>query len=283
MKMDENAKQVGERGGGAGRWTPAGDPGTWEDIVKLVDGVAAGWEARKAEFLDGLYDDFRRASGAGFQSAADAGLELTYQVAMTEWFLFDRTLPSGQTPVGAAGERSPLLRQVAETQVFSRWQIEDRDPERGTMVVSNARPGADPTPFEVFAPEAAAHPGWDDGVVAMRIAEAGGDHIMVGKVQLYDRCPMSRQRELGLPASLLPGEDAAPGAPLVADDRFLPSLVGDIVRRASGMGAREVPAVPLLDAPEEGLEQAAEALRSAPAADRSGGREQGKGGRDGRR
>lgn len=116
-------------------------------------------------------------------------------LGMTEWFLFERPLESGLTPLQAFVEDPPAgtpraaldrLRQVARTQFFSRFAIMGKNARTGVAALCDTRTD---TCYDVLDRHLCANGRWQDGVIAERIAYVDGAWQLVGRLHLYDMAP----------------------------------------------------------------------------------------------
>ena len=114
-------------------------------------------------------------------------------MCFTEWVLFEYRISGGLTPLSAILEcpSSALsdtsvrrLRQVAETQFFSRFAIIDKDSAAGFLMAEDLSSGEH---YTICDPVASANSLWRDGSLAMRIALVDGVWHTVGQTRLYDR------------------------------------------------------------------------------------------------
>ena len=104
------------------------------ELERDIEVFACYWERRKERFLDEVWEEFSlRVQPRAICDAGSLPHDIAFMnVAMTEWFLFERAYQDGLTPLefyvehgleGIAGDTADRLRQVARTQLFSRFAI----------------------------------------------------------------------------------------------------------------------------------------------------------------
>ena len=196
--------------------------------------VANYWRLRKYRFLEQVADEFIDVVRpvAAFRTRVRRCDVDMMNMAMTEWFLFERTYGNAGTPLERfiadppkTARRSSLarLRQVADTHLFSRFSILGKDVRHGTATLQDTRTGE---VREVLDRRICEVDRWRDGVIAERIACVDGLWQMVGQVRLYDRAPDELTAPDG-PGAIHP-EDAD-DAPYWEDVGFYLRLMRDVM------------------------------------------------------
>lgn len=164
-------------------------------LERDIEVFACYWERRKERFLDEVWEEFSlRVQPRAICDAGSLPHDIAFMnVAMTEWFLFERAYQDGLTPLefyvehgleGIAGDTADRLRQVARTQLFSRFAICEKDAASGRVELEDTRSRRR---YDVYDPRLCEVPSWRKGVIAERIALVDGGWQMVGHVRLYDR------------------------------------------------------------------------------------------------
>lgn len=168
-----------------------------EDVERDVDAMAFYWMLRKFQYLERVSREFSvivqpRVLYSDSPARADI---VRMNLAMTEWFLFERPYERGRTPLqlfvsrkpkGTPPERLDRLRQVARTQFFSRFSICDKDPATDVCVL---RDTVTDRRYDVCDQHICEVERWCDGVIALRIARVDGIWQNVGGMYLYDVAP----------------------------------------------------------------------------------------------
>lgn len=184
-------KERSRRGGDGGR----GGRGTV--LERDMDRVADYWRKRGGGEIDGASEEFSRIVMPQMLFERDpcrSDLDCM-SLGMTEWFLFERPLESGLTPLQSFVEDPPAgtpkavldrLRQVARTQFFSRFAIMGKNALTGVAALCDTRTD---TCYDVLDRHLCANGRWQDGVIAERIAYVDGAWQLVGRLHLYDVAP----------------------------------------------------------------------------------------------
>ncbi|MBY4797094.1 hypothetical protein K6V98_01780 [Collinsella sp. AGMB00827] len=162
----------------------------WDDI----ECAAEWWEREKHRFLPEVGREFVRIvrpSAAVEAHPSDRDMMLA-NMAMTEWFMFERSFGAEGTPLEMYRDHcqdpdcAARLAQVIDTQFFSRFSILDKDLESGMAVLQSLANGRR---YDVYDPHVCEVPHWKDGVIAERIAKVDGLWLIVGQMHLYDHAP----------------------------------------------------------------------------------------------
>ena len=123
------------------------------ELERDIEVFACYWERRKERFLDEVWEEFSlRVQPRAICDAGSLPHDIAFMnVAMTEWFLFERAYQDGLTPLefyvehgleGIAGDTADRLRQVARTQLFSRFAICEKDAASARGARGHAKPSA---------------------------------------------------------------------------------------------------------------------------------------------
>lgn len=192
---------------------------------------------RMHDTLDGMLDE---ASGE-FDSCVDPAV--CYEPSPTEsdlvvasmcyfeWLVFERPMREGKTPLQVLADDPPedfpaqmvgVLRQVAQTQFFSRFAIEKKDLPTCMAKLVDVRSGQG---YEVLARHLCEVDRWKEGTIGMRIACVDGLWQDTGKVSLYDRCP-PRPVDENSAGEIHPGDIELPEA---AQRSYYLRLVRDLI------------------------------------------------------
>lgn len=172
--------------------------------------MALYWEQRKDEFVEpGNVLFFGFVDPAEFYDEPPMlGFE-TLGMISTEWLLFEFAHFDGRTPLEEYVRNPPetasesslrVLGQVARSQFFSRFEILDKDMERGVVTLSDVYGSKR---YDVLDERACKIQHWSDGTLAQRIAYVDGSWRMVGKAHYYDRAAAADTRVDG-PGSFHP-------------------------------------------------------------------------------
>ena len=207
--------------------------GVYERVQADLRGMARYWQLRKFQYLDRASEEFALLVDPepfGGAEAAPSDIMLM-NVCFTEWLLLERCLRDGKTPLELyvaarpvhAGARSiERLGQVARTQLFSRFDILDRDRAAGVTVLRDTFTGrrhdvADPRLLETER--------WREGVIGMRIAQVDGAWVHAGVTHLYDVAPSAKTRGQG------PGEVPVEGElwPALGDMTLFLRILRDVL------------------------------------------------------
>lgn len=172
--------------------------------------MALYWEQRKDEFVElGNILFFGFVDPAEFYDEPPAlGFE-TLGMISTEWLLFEFAHFDGRTPLEEYVRNPPetasesslrVLGQVARSQFFSRFEILDKDIEKGVVILSDVYGSKR---YAVLDERACEVQHWSDGTLAQRIAYVDGSWRMVGQAHYYDRAAAADTRVDG-PGSFHP-------------------------------------------------------------------------------
>lgn len=163
-------------------------------VAKEVYEFARYWLLRKFQFIDAAREEFESVVDPVIWYEDRPALERVEacNMAFTEWLLFEWAYEGGKTLLelylDRRGSVLPLetlarLREVHDTQYFSRFRIADKDELAGTLVLVDMRSGKR---YDVIDSVAAEMGRWRDGVLAERIASVDGVWVCVGRMHLYD-------------------------------------------------------------------------------------------------
>lgn len=173
----------------ASRAKAKGPANVERDIAEMVE----YWGRRKIGWLDRAAEEFNALVAPFTYHVLDVTvMEIkTVNCYFTEWFMFERPLRDGKTPLQLYIDRSPdvgrksldRLQQVMETQFFARFTIADKDRLAKMATLCDVQTG---TSYKVFDPCVCSRKNWSDGVIAQRIACVDGVWQVVGQARLYD-------------------------------------------------------------------------------------------------
>ena len=195
--------------------------GNYQDVKDAVQFAAEWWVKRKWTFLNEANEEFME-----FVDPA-----VCYQDCLTE---------GDVVYLNMCFTEADVLRQIDETQLFSRFAIKDKDRETGMVVLVDVRTDRR---YDVYDPHICEVEHWVDGSIGVRIACVDGAWQAVGQVYLYDRSSPSAYQSDG-PGEMHP-EDylRKPEAEFAG---FYMRLVRDVIgvegRYHESMRAREVAA-----------------------------------------
>lgn len=164
-------------------------------VERDIAEVAAYWGRRKLGWLDRASEEFDAlVMPYTFHVMDVTGQDIqAVNGYFTEWFLFERPLHDGKTPLelyidqkpgGADAERLRRLQQVRETQFFARFAIEEKIPSAHIAQLCDVQTGRR---YEVFDPVVCSQGRWRDGTISQRIACVDGMWQVVGQARLYDK------------------------------------------------------------------------------------------------
>lgn len=156
--------------------------------------IALYWEARKPEFLFEAECEFFDFVNPAFLYGEPPLLDPECLTALfTEWVLFDRPYHEGKTlvetysarpPVDATPEQIRRARQIAETQLFTRFIIRHKNRASGMAVLEDIQTARR---FDVYDPTLCACDRWRNGTIGERIACVDGLWSPIARICLYDR------------------------------------------------------------------------------------------------
>ena len=173
--------------------------GVYETTAGDIREMARYWMLRKFTFLEWTSTLFMSIVDPvpAHGPLPDLRFQQLSNMAFTEWLLFECELRDGMTPLElylaepprSLGEDSAArLRQVAETQFFSRFEILSKDRAAGVAALRDVRDGRR---YDVADPRVCEIERWRDGTIAERIAHVDGAWTFVGQMHLYDVAPAS--------------------------------------------------------------------------------------------
>lgn len=106
-----------------------------------------------------------------------------YNMAFSEWSLFDFDLGDGMTPIRRAALLDPTLGEFASSQFYSLfWVIEQNQ----DTCVSRLRDTITCADFLVYDHVLAHNSRWAKGILGSRLAKVNGDWRFAGQVHLHD-------------------------------------------------------------------------------------------------
>lgn len=161
---------------------------------RAVRYMADYWVKRKWSFLNQANEEF-----VSFVDPAVLYKEclteedvVLINMCFTEWALFERPVRRGRTPLQVLADTPPAgmpegfagaLRQIDESQLFSRFAILDKDRQAGVAVLRDCRTDRR---YDVIAPRICSVDRWHDGSIGVRIGCVDGTWQVVGQVHIYD-------------------------------------------------------------------------------------------------
>lgn len=207
--------------------------GELTDVERDVARMAEYWGERKMGWREEAAAEFERAVRplAFFEEPPARDRIDAVNMCFTEWSLFERPLRRGRTPlqlyVEAASEDARevslwRLRQVEQTQFFSRFAILGKDLDRGIALLRDVRTGGE---YDVLDPFLCSRDRWSAGTIAERVACVDGVWQVVGQARLYDHATPDETAHDG-PGELHP-EDADDA--VLRDASFFLRLVRDVM------------------------------------------------------
>ena len=223
--------------------------GELTDVERDVARMAEYWGERKMGWREEAAAEFERAVRplAFFEEPPARDRIDAVNMCFTEWALFERPLRRGRTPlqlyVEAASEDARevslcRLRQVEQTQFFSRFAILGKDLDRGIALLRDVRTGGE---YDVLDPFLCSRDRWSAGTIAERVACVDGVWRVVGQARLYDHATPDETAHDG-PGELHP-EDADDA--VLRDASFFLRLVRDVMgldgRYAQTLSLRKPP------------------------------------------
>ena len=122
---------------------------------------------------------------------------MAYNMAFTDWLLFERPYYHGKTLLELYVDEPPAsispasfgrLKQVRDTQHFSRFGILDKDPATGMVVLKDTRTDRR---FDAYDPHIVQKEHWNDGAIAVRLACVDDVWLTAGQLYLYDIARLS--------------------------------------------------------------------------------------------
>ena len=173
--------------------------GLYEQVDQDVLAVFKRWADRSAEYYERSAREFEeRVRPAAYYVVVPRPGDVEFaNICFTEWFLYEFALREGRSPLMWYVERPPVrtpaerirrLRQVAQTQRFSRFAILGKHRATWEVDLADLSSGQE---LRVTAPMVCRKSGWKDGSVGLRVACVDEQWLSVGKAVLYDRNPGS--------------------------------------------------------------------------------------------
>lgn len=166
----------------------------YEQAEAAVQYVADYWVKRKWTFLNQANEEFVDfVDPAAYYKECLTQSEIAMlNMCFTEWVLFERPLRRGRTPLQLLIDMVPadmpdgaadILRQIDDTQLFSRFAILHKDLSTGMATLRDVRTDKR---YEVHAPHICEVEHWDRGSIGVRIACVDDAWQVVGRVHMYD-------------------------------------------------------------------------------------------------
>ncbi len=142
-----------------------------------IDAVARYWAIRKQELLADAAGTFISFVEPAFLYDMPPFIEPdSFNVMFTEWMLFEYPFRNGRTPLeeyaahppaGAKALHLDHVRQICETQIFSRFIIHDKDTCSGMAALEDIQTARR---YDVYDPELCKRARWRSGTIGERIA-----------------------------------------------------------------------------------------------------------------
>lgn len=166
----------------------------FEMVCNDVREMARYWILRRFLFQDWTNELFMGIVDPSLQtkSCPEPNVRVLINMAYTEWLLFECGMRDGQTPLELYVEDPPQavdgdsigrLRQIGETQFFSRFEILAKDRAAGIATLRDVRTDLR---YDVLDPHVCEVDRWSAGTIAERIACVDGRWMHVGQMHLYD-------------------------------------------------------------------------------------------------
>lgn len=159
-----------------------------------IDAVARYWAIRKQELLADAASAFISFVEPAFLYDMPPFIEPdSFNVMFTEWMLFEYPFRNGRTPLeeyaahppaGAKALHLDHVRQICETQIFSRFIIHDKDARSGMAALEDIQTARR---YDVYDPELCKRARWRSGTIGERIACVDGLWVPIANTRLYDR------------------------------------------------------------------------------------------------
>lgn len=177
----------------------------YELVEEDIASVYVRWADRGAEYFERSRSEYERVvdPAAYYRQDPDMSELEAVNLSYTEWFLFEFGMRGGKSPVECYVDDPPSdatraqlgrLRQVADTQFFSRFGIEGKRRDEGDVELVDLMGGGG---YVAHVPVACHRRSWRTGSLAVRIARVDGHWMQVGGMLLYDRSPSRRAAGAG--------------------------------------------------------------------------------------
>lgn len=165
-----------------------------EAVGNDIADMAQFWMLRKFQFLEPAREQFEIIVDPKLSYCAEPSQDeiMAYNMAFTEWLLFERSYYHGKTlfelyvdepPASLTPASLGRLGQVRDTQYFSRFGILDKDPATGMVVLRDTRTDRR---FDVYDPHIVQKERWREGAIAVHLARADDVWLTAGQLYLYD-------------------------------------------------------------------------------------------------
>lgn len=159
-----------------------------------IDAVARYWTIRKQVLLADAASAFISFVEPAFLYDMPPFIEPdSFNVMFTEWMLFEYPFRNDRTPLeeyaahppaGAKALHLDHVRQICETQIFSRFIIHDKDTRSGMAALEDIQTTRR---YDVYDPELCKRARWRSGTIGERIACVDGLWVPIANTRLYDR------------------------------------------------------------------------------------------------
>lgn len=207
---------------------------TARDVELDMNEVARYWALRKFQYIDRARMEFELLIDPALYHAENPSNEdmMLCNQCFTEWMIFDWTGYKGGSllqgylaapPRSLGARRRDRIEQIAGTQRFSRFEILDKDPSDGMLVLRDVQ---DLERYEVSDEHACNIDRWRDGTLGIRIAQVDGSWYHVGINHLYDKAPVEVTGADG-PGML--HEEELDRHPWLLDSTFFERLLHDVM------------------------------------------------------
>ena len=165
-----------------------------EAVGNDIADMAHFWMLRKFQFLEPAREQFEIIVDPWLSYCTEPSQNeiMAYNMAFTDWLLFERPYRHGKAllelyvdepPASLSPASLKRLKQVRDTQYFSRFGILDKDPANGMVALKDTR--ADRR-FDVYDPHIVQKEHWSDGAIAVRLACVDDVWLTAGQLYLYD-------------------------------------------------------------------------------------------------
>ena len=154
-----------------------------EVVGNDIADMAHFWMLRKFQFLEPAREQFEIIVDPWLSYCEEPSQNeiMAYNMAFTDWLLFEP--PASISPASLG-----RLKQVRDTQYFSRFGILDKDPATGMVVLKDTRTDRR---FDVYDPHIVQKEHWNDGAIAVRLACVDDVWLTAGQLYLYDIARLS--------------------------------------------------------------------------------------------
>jgi len=164
-----------------------------EAVGNDIADMAHFWMLRKFQFLEPAREQFEIIVDPWLSYCEEPSQNeiMAYNMAFTDWLLFERPYYHGKTLLELYADEPPAsispaslgrLKQVRDTQYFSRFGILDKDPATGMVVLKDTRTDRR---FDAYDPHIVQKEHWNDGAIAVRIACVDDVWLTAGGLFLY--------------------------------------------------------------------------------------------------